>query len=263
VSGVSKPQIPKPDLVAVAGLHWVTNKRKNMKRRQILKLFTAAAGWTVVAGSPLALLVRRSCAALRRRLLPADTDLGTLLFENPKYLDSRNLPITPIGKFGTMGLSKHQVDLQRWQLTIGGAVARPSLFSYDQIMAMPAVSRDVLLICPGVFAYHARWRGISIWPLLEQSGVDRKTTYADVRGPSGPYEKVQRFPLREVQTNDAFLAYAVNERRLPEKHGFPLRAVAEGYVGADWIKFVERIDAVVTAPDPDEVEKNAAPVYVP
>ncbi len=52
-----------------------------MKRRQILKVLTAVGAWTVVAGSPLALLVRRSCAALRRRLLPADTYLGTLLFE--------------------------------------------------------------------------------------------------------------------------------------------------------------------------------------
>lgn len=234
-----------------------------MKRRQILKFFTAVAGWTVVAGSPLALLVRRSCAALRRRLLPADTDLGTLLFESPKHLDSRNLPLTPIEKFGTMGLTEHMVDLQRWQLTIGGAVARPTRFTYDQITAMPVISRDVLLICPGVFAYHARWRGISIWPLLEQAGIDNKTTYVDVGGPAGPYKQVHRFPLHEVQTNKTFLAYAVNERRLPEKHGFPLRAVAEGYVGADWIKFVERIDAVITAPVPDEAEKNAAPVYVP
>ncbi|MFO7688301.1 MAG: molybdopterin-dependent oxidoreductase [Desulfobacterales bacterium] len=234
-----------------------------MKRRQILKVLTAVGAWAVVAGSPLALLVRRSCAALRRRLLPADTDLGTLLFENPEYLDSRNLPITPIDKFGTMGLSENQVDLQRWRLTVGGAVARPSRFSYDQIMAMPAVSRDVLLICPGVFAYNARWRGISIWPLLEQAGVDRKTTYVDVGGPAGPYEKIQRFPLNEVQTNKAFLAYAVNESRLPEKHGFPLRAVAEGYVGSEWIKFVERIDAVITAPVPDDVNKKAAPVFVP
>jgi DMSO/TMAO reductase YedYZ molybdopterin-dependent catalytic subunit len=234
-----------------------------MKRRQVLKFFTAVAGWTVVAGTPFALLVRRSCAALRRRLLPADTDLGTLLFENPKYLDSRNLPVTPIDKFGTMGLSEHQVDLQRWHLTIGGAVARPFRFSYGQILAMPSVSRDVLLICPGVFAYNARWQGISIWPLLEQSGVDRKATHVDVGGPTGPNQKVGRYRLREVQTNKAFLAYAVNERRLPEKHGFPLRAVAEGYVGAEWIKFVDRIDAVVSATVPDEVEKNAAPVYVP
>jgi DMSO/TMAO reductase YedYZ molybdopterin-dependent catalytic subunit len=236
---------------------------KSMKRRQILKLFTAVAGWTAVAGSPLALLARRSCAALRRRLLPADTDLGTLVFESPKYLDSRQLPITPIDKFGTMGLTEHPVDLQRWQLTIGGAVARPTRCAYGQITAMPVVSRDVLLICPGVFAYNARWRGISIWPLLEQAGVDRKTTHVDVGGPAGPYEKIHRFPLREVQADKAFLAYAVNEKRLPEKHGFPLRAVAEGYVGAEWIKFVERIDAVITATVQDDREKNAAPVYVP
>jgi DMSO/TMAO reductase YedYZ molybdopterin-dependent catalytic subunit len=234
-----------------------------MKRRQILKLFTAVAGWTVVAGSPLALLVRRSCAALRRRLLPADTDLGTLLFESPKNLDTRNLPITPIDKFGTMGLSEHQVDLQRWQLTIGGVVARPTRFTYDQITAMPVISRDVLLICPGVFAYNARWRGISIWPLLEQAGVDMKTTHVDVGGPAGPYEKVHRFPLRDVQTDKAFLAYAVNEKRLPEKHGFPLRAVAEGFVGAEWIKFVERIDAVIIDPVANDTEKKAAPGYVP
>ena len=234
-----------------------------MKRRQILKLFMAVASWTIVAGSPLALLVRRSCAALRKRLLPADTDLGTLLFETPKYLDSRNLPITPIEKFGTMGLSEHQVDLQRWQLTIGGAVARPKRFTYDQITDMPVISRDVLLICPGVFAYNARWRGISIGSLLELAGIDIKTTHVDVGGPAGPYEKVHRFPLREVQTNTAFLAYAVNGKRLPEKHGFPLRAVAEGYVGAEWIKFVERIDAVIADPVPDDHPQKAAPVYVP
>jgi DMSO/TMAO reductase YedYZ molybdopterin-dependent catalytic subunit len=234
-----------------------------LKRRQILKLLTAVAGWAVVAGSPLALMVRRSCAALRRRLLPADTDLGTLLFESPKYLDTRNLPITPIEKFGTMGLSEHQVDLQRWQLTIGGAVARPTRFTYDQITAMPVITRNVLLICPGVFAYNARWRGISIWPLLEQAGVDTKTTHVDVGGPAGPYEKVHRFSLREVQTDKAFLAYAVNGKRLPQKHGFPLRAVAEEYVGAEWIKFVERIDAVISASVPDGHEKKAAPVYVP
>lgn len=236
---------------------------KSIKRRQVLKLFMAVAGWTAVTGSPLALLARRSCAALRRRLLPADTDLGTLLFDSPKFLDSRNLPITPIDKFGTMGLSEHQVDLQRWQLTIGGTVARPTRFTYDQITAMPVVSRDVLIICPGVFAYNARWRGISIWPLLEQAGIDMKTTHVEVGGPAGPYEKIHRFPLLEVQANKAFLAYAVNEKRLPQKHGFPLRVVAEGYVGAEWIKFVERIDAVITAMVQDDHEKNVAPVYVP
>jgi hypothetical protein len=39
--------------------------------------------------------------------------------------------------------------------------------------------------------------------------------------------------------------------------------VAEDCVGAEWVKFVERIDAVITAPVPDNAEKNAAPVYVP
>ncbi|MBW1786221.1 MAG: molybdopterin-dependent oxidoreductase [Deltaproteobacteria bacterium] len=30
-------------------------------------------------------------------------------------------------------------------------------------------------------------------------------------------------------------------RDFPQKHGFPLRLVAEGYYGFDWIKYVDRL----------------------
>ncbi len=75
--------------------------------------------------------------------------------------------------------------------------------------------------------------------------------------------RLEDFLYAKFKPTKPFWLMRSTERRLPEKHGFPLRAVAEGYVGADWIKFVERIDAVITAPVPDEAEKNAAPVYVP
>jgi sulfoxide reductase catalytic subunit YedY len=49
--------------------------------------------------------------------------------------------------------------------------------------------------------------------------------------------------VEDVLSDRVFLAYGVNGKPLPERHGFPLRLVAEGYYGYDWIKYVYRITA--------------------
>jgi sulfoxide reductase catalytic subunit YedY len=38
-----------------------------------------------------------------------------------------------------------------------------------------------------------------------------------------------------------FLATHVNGTVLPRKHGFPLRVVAEGYYGSEWVKYVGKL----------------------
>ena len=235
-----------------------------MNRRQMFKHVCSAAGWMMVMSSPLAIFVRRSRAQTGKRLLPADTDLGSLLFENPAHLDTRNLPLTPVDKFNTMGLTDQRVDLEHWRLSVGGAVAEPRRLDYRQVTDLPAMERNVLLICPGVFAFNARWKGVSLGRLLQIAGVDPAATYVDVKGPAGPYAKVQRFPMGEALTGTAFLAYAVNGRALPARHGFPLRAVAEGYLGADWVKFVDTVEAVVAPlPPPGSPPDRSGPGDLP
>jgi len=64
-----------------------------------------------------------------------------------------------------------------------------------------------------------------------------------VHGPPGPYEKTEGFKLAEVDSGRVFLAYGVNGRTLPQKHGFPLRAVAADRFGSDWVKFVYKLEA--------------------
>lgn len=237
-----------------------------MKRRQFTALMAAVAGRLALTCSPLGLLLKRAWAQTRRRLLPAQTDLGTLIYENPDELDPRNLPITSISQFGTMGLTDNPVELERWRLTIGGSVARPLSFSLDQIKAMPSIEHDVLLICPGVFAFFAHWKGVSLHALLQQAGVSPQTTHVDIIGPSGNYAKVERFPLEQARTEKVFLAYGVNGVPLPKKHGFPLRLVAEGEVGSQWIKFVDKIEAVAvqsTSPGPGDQNKSKGPAFIP
>ncbi|UCD81652.1 MAG: molybdopterin-dependent oxidoreductase, partial [Desulfobacterales bacterium] len=100
----------------------------------------------------------------------------------------------------------------------------------------------VLLICPGFFTNHGRWRGISVKELLRQADADADTTHVSFRGPEGRYAKMEQFSIDEINSDKVFLAYQVNGQALPQKHGFPLRVVAEDHYGAEWVKFVHRIE---------------------
>jgi DMSO/TMAO reductase YedYZ molybdopterin-dependent catalytic subunit len=239
---------------------------ETMQRRQFTLLMAAIAGRAALACSPLGLLLKRAWAQARRRLLSAQTELGSLIYEDPDLLDPRQLPITPIAQFDTMGLTQHPVDLDRWRLTITGAVARPLTFSLDQIKALPVIERDVLLICPGAFAYYARWRGASLNAMLQQAGISPRATHVEVAGPSGESAKTEPFPLDEIRADKVFLAYAVNGEPLPEKHGFPLRVVAEHRAGYQWIKFADKVEVKDRGPVPlsrVDQDKSQTPAFVP
>ena len=183
-------------------------------------------------------------AKAKKMVLPKGTRMNRLAHQNPADLDTRNLDLTPVEKFETMGLDDHDVDLSRWQLEIDGHVHRSLKLTYNQIVQMPSIERNVLLICPGFFAYHACWKGISVAKLLETAKVDSGVAYIAFSGPDGSYEKSERFPIAEIRTDKVFLAYSVNDSVLPKKHGFPLRVVAEDHYGGDWVKYVYKVTAI-------------------
>ena len=84
---------------------------------------------------------------------------------------------------------------------------------------------------------------ISIKELLRRAEAKDGVTHVTIRGPRGPYEKSVRYPMKDVVANKVFLAYKINGKDLPQKHGFPVRVVAEDYYGYDWVKYVDRITA--------------------
>lgn len=142
-----------------------------------------------------------------------------------------------------MGLEDYSADMDSWRLIVEGEVDKPLRLTYTEVLDLPSVERAVLLICPGFFANHGRWTGISIPELLKLAGIRPGVTHVTFTGPEGPYGKTHRVPLSEVLSNTVFIAYKVNETPLPKKHGFPLRLVAEGYYGYDWVKYVYKVTA--------------------
>ncbi len=77
--------------------------------------------------------------------------------------------------------------------------------------------------------------------MFDICGLEKSATHVTFRGPTGPNENLQRFPLADVLSDKVFLSYKVNGQVLPKEHGFTLRLVAEDYYGFDWIKYVDNV----------------------
>jgi DMSO/TMAO reductase YedYZ molybdopterin-dependent catalytic subunit len=207
--------------------------------KSALKLLTLLGLLPGTIGSGL----KKAYAQTKRILLPKGTDLSTLINKDPAELDTRNLDLLPLQKFRTMGQTDYEVNLKEWRLEISGNVAAALKLDYTQIRALPAIERNVLLICPGVFSNYGRWKGISLMTVLNQAQMNPDTTHITAYGPQDNYEKEEQFPIADIRSDKVFLAYEVNGERLPQKHGFPLRIVAEDYYGANWVKYVYRVEA--------------------
>lgn len=213
------------------------------RRRKFLRTVFGLVAFGGTLMNPLFSLLASALEKTKKIILPKGTGRETLIDKNPALLDTGNLEITPLEGFGTMGLSDHQVITETWRLEVDGLVETPLKLTYGELTALSSIEKDVLLICPGFFANHGRWKGVSISLLLQRARAKGDVTHVTVRGPEGKFESLQRFPVGEITGDRIFLAYQVNGEPLPLRHGFPLRTVAEGYYGYDWVKYVFRITA--------------------
>ena len=211
------------------------------KRRQFLKVLLGGAAWVGTGLGSLFSMAKWVIAETGRIILPKGTPRESLIDKNPAELDARNLEVTPLENFGTMGLTDHAVRIEQWGFEVDGHVKKPLRLTYEEVKRLPLVERKVLMICPGFFANQGTWKGFSLGALLKLAQAEEGVTHVTVRGPDGKYENSQRYPLEDVLSNKVFLAYEVNGKPLPQRHGFPLRAVAEGYYGYDWVKYVYKV----------------------
>ena len=212
-------------------------------RREFFKKSLGFMAGAIVLISPLAAFVKKAYAKTKKIILPKGTKRQSLIQKNPKTIDARNLEVTPLKNFETMGITDYEVDLDKWRLVVNGAVRAPLTLTYGEVKDLPPMEKEVLLICPGFFAIFGRWKEIAMEHLLQMAEMDREVTHVTFHGPEGNYEKTESFPIEEVKTGKIFLAYQVNGNPLPRKHGFPLRIVAEDRYGFEWVKYVYKVTA--------------------
>ncbi len=138
------------------------------------------------------------------------------------------------------------VQAQRWHLEISGLVRKPVTLSYDQIKAMPSVSRPHTLECisndiGGDLISNANWRGVRLREVLDQSGVIAKAIQIAFHCADGYSESL---PIAEALNPETLLVYEINGQPLPAKHGFPLRLLVPGHFGMKNPKWITKIEAI-------------------
>ena len=163
------------------------------------------------------------------------------------------------------------LDAAEYRLGIKGLVAKPLELSLEQLRRdFPAHHVAATLQCagnrrdeliqvkdiPGEAPWagnaisHGVWTGARLADVLTRAGLDQtQAEFVEFIG----HDKAEKndhprfggsVPLSKALAPETLLAYELDGRPLPVVHGFPLRAIVPGYLGARSVKWLHEINVL-------------------
>jgi DMSO/TMAO reductase YedYZ molybdopterin-dependent catalytic subunit len=161
------------------------------------------------------------------------------------------------------------IDVARWRLDIGGSVARPRSWTWEELSALPERSVFATVECAGngrsflkphVHGVqwgagaigHAEWTGVPLRLVLEKAGITAGAVEVMFEGwdqgteadHPEPMNFSRSLPLAKALDPDTLLAYRMNGELLEPAHGFPLRLFVPGWYGIASVKWLKRIEVI-------------------
>jgi sulfane dehydrogenase subunit SoxC len=151
------------------------------------------------------------------------------------------------------------LDPAKHRLLVHGMTRKQLVFTVDDLMRMPSITRTVFIECTGngwenwkkadpnltVQNTHGlvstnEWTGVPFRFLIDLVGKDRRSTWMLAEGADAA--GVDRsIPLTEEIMDEAFVAYGQNGEPLRPAHGFPIRLITPGLEGNLHIKWLRRL----------------------
>ncbi|MFC7026606.1 molybdopterin-dependent oxidoreductase [Halomicroarcula sp. GCM10025324] len=126
------------------------------------------------------------------------------------------------------------VDPGSWSLSVVGRVSTSAEYGVADLSA-DATQQGLLDCTSGWYSDH-EWQGVRVGDLLDAADPDDPAAWVQFRSVTG-----YRWSLPIDEARDAVLATHVDGERLSHGHGFPLRLVAPGRRGFQWVKWVEEV----------------------
>jgi sulfite oxidase len=182
-----------------------------------------------------------------------------------------------------------EIDPAGYCLSIGGMVRRPLSLSLDELIErFPRVALAATLQCagnrrdelmaiemvPGELPWgaeaisSAEWAGVRLRDVLLAADWEPDAAHVAFGGHDQVERQNRRFgfggslPLEKALGPEVLLAYEMNGAPLPPAHGFPLRVVAPGYIGARSVKWLHTI-TVQAEPSDNYFQAHAYKLFPP
>jgi DMSO/TMAO reductase YedYZ molybdopterin-dependent catalytic subunit len=134
---------------------------------------------------------------------------------------------------------------------VTGAVGSPLELSHDEVTPAsesaggegtvslpvdPAGEKRALLDCTSGWYSEHDWQGVRVGELLDAADPEEGAAWVQFRSVTG-----YRWSLPVREARDALLATRVDSQDLSHGHGAPMRLVAPGRRGFQWVKWVEEV----------------------
>ncbi len=152
-----------------------------------------------------------------------------------------------------------EIDPSRHRLMINGLVKTPKVYTMDDLMRLPQVSRIHFIECgantamewgnvavPTVQYTHgmlscSEYTGVLLSTLLDDCGIDlKRAKYLLAEGADG--SSLTRTIDIARALDDALVAFAGNGEMIRPENGYPLRLVVPGVQGVSWVKWLRRLE---------------------
>jgi DMSO/TMAO reductase YedYZ molybdopterin-dependent catalytic subunit len=208
-------------------------KFKSMNRRELLKL------------TPVVVLGAFAIPKLQGPLLKAGlgfSDWASAKLFRPGHLAPtfRDSDLTPFDKFpiNDYDVDDPQVELDKWSLTVTGAVQKPGEYALAQIQALPRVRQNTLHVCVEGWDVVGRFGGARLADFLTTIGADPTARFVTVECADDYYESLDMATAMHPQT---LLCYEMYDRPLTREHGAPLRLQIPTKIGYKQAKYLTHL----------------------